>query len=203
MNTSKTLCPVCDKDDKVEKVTAIVPRDTYEEVVPRTEEYTDREERWRSYTTYETITRMSILAQRLSPPPKPGPKGFSCVLVALGIFMAGYLGVFIGLGGLFLAVPMLLLMGGEIFFPLGILSAPCFLGTAIVGLGLGFLIFHAKSKHDKKERERVAHEEPLWREAMKRWERLYYCQRDDIVFDPEMRDTCQPQAIREFVYLRA
>ena len=39
-----------------------------------------------------------------------------------------------------------------------------------------------------------------WDNAMERWNRLYYCNRDDIVFDPETNETCSKKDLKQFVY---
>ncbi|HMN14248.1 MAG TPA: hypothetical protein PKD55_18180 [Bellilinea sp.] len=35
---------------------------------------------------------------------------------------------------------------------------------------------------------------------MARWAGLYYCFRDDIVFDPETGEWCHPADLHEFLY---
>ena len=39
-----------------------------------------------------------------------------------------------------------------------------------------------------------------WDKAIERWDRLYYCDRDDIVFDPETNETCSKKDVKQFVY---
>ncbi|GAB4574703.1 MAG: hypothetical protein Kow0077_22600 [Anaerolineae bacterium] len=43
-------------------------------------------------------------------------------------------------------------------------------------------------------------ERVLWEHAMDRWAGLYYCFRDDIVFDPETGEWCHPADLHEFLY---
>ncbi len=76
-----------------------------------------------------------------------------------------------------------------------------------VGLGIlaasvvGFVLLLIADRYRKSRGEtRYALEKPAWDMAMQRWNRLYYCHRDGIVFDSETRETTQPQAIRQFVY---
>ncbi|NMC33988.1 MAG: hypothetical protein GYA36_16225 [Veillonellaceae bacterium] len=52
--------------------------------------------------------------------------------------------------------------------------------------------FEAKSEYDYKL--------PKWPRALVKWKRLYYCDRDDIIYDPETGETCNPNSLDEFVY---
>lgn len=39
----------------------------------------------------------------------------------------------------------------------------------------------------------------IFRKMYERWSHLYYCFRDDIIFDPQTGETCQPESLREFL----
>ena len=42
-------------------------------------------------------------------------------------------------------------------------------------------------------------EHARWRSAVTRWNSLYYCFLDDLVFDPETAESCQPQETHQFI----
>jgi len=81
-------------------------------------------------------------------------------------------------------------VGGVLFFGLLVLIYLGGGGMAIVAMIIGI----------KKERARVAQEEPIWKKAVQRWQCLYYCFRDDLVFDPQTGETCQPDSLTEFLH---
>ena len=40
---------------------------------------------------------------------------------------------------------------------------------------------------------------PAWDEAMENWRRLYYCRRDDVVFDPQTNKTLSDAAVKSML----
>lgn len=77
-------------------------------------------------------------------------------------------------------------------------AANLFCGTVFFGL-LALYIWRRRSGYSK-EKERLATERVLWKQAMARWAGLYYCFRDDIVFDPETGEWCHPADLHKFLY---
>ena len=67
-----------------------------------------------------------------------------------------------------------------------------------------FIVWYFLIKRDQKRYAREWTEyttnHQRWRDAMKRWNRLYYCNRDGIVFDPETNETCDPAQFINFIY---
>jgi hypothetical protein len=106
---------------------------------------------------------------RLAPPEKPGPKGISCFIWGIALVLMFWC------GGLTLS-------GLSEYFP-GRLE------YGIVGtlLGIGILVW-AITERSKRQEEAVGHI-PQRKEAMRRWEQLYYCARCDGVFIPEPERT--------------
>lgn len=39
-------------------------------------------------------------------------------------------------------------------------------------------------------------QEETWRVLLERWEKLYYCTRDDILFNPETLEAVSPEQVR-------
>ncbi len=63
------------------------------------------------------------------------------------------------------------------------------------------LSYKPKVDQSKKEdKERLAKEIPLWETAMERWNRLYYCMRDDVVFDPDTEASFRPEEMMNYLY---
>ena len=142
------------------------------------------------YTTLSGSTATE-LARKLSAPPEPELEGGCaravlvtyCGLNALGFMLLGIVGAlgenidFIGLGQL----PSIAL---------------AFALSLVLVVVTGWILIRHKRFYEAK----YAEEKPAWDAAMERYKRLYYCFRDDIVFDPATGQTCQPQSLKEFLY---
>jgi ribosomal protein L40E len=169
------VCPKCLLHDKIEKVMSIVKSQTRtrEQTEWVTEYYTDKNGKEQSYSyprSYDVV-EITDLAKLLSPPQKPQAKGFSGFLIILGIL-------------LLINVVFTLLTADDIG------NMIC-LATYVIPL---IIIYLAKTNHDNKEQARVAMEMPLWENAIKIWNRLYYCHRDHILRDAEdIKNVCQPE----------
>jgi hypothetical protein len=209
MDKAEIVCPECGHSDKIRKVSAIVAEEIHS--VSGTQfmdsTFVDKEGgiHYHSHPAPYSGIQTSGRAEQFLPPPEPTPKRFSALLTAFGVLL-------LFVGGIMLA-GFLVIIGGKVLLSLGDVSnsgletlvGPVFIFGCIsinivFWMIIGLLILRAKPKHETKEKERVAREKPLWRDAMKKWERLYYCERDDVVFDPETHKSCQRQAIREFIY---
>jgi hypothetical protein len=70
---------------------------------------------------------------------------------------------------------------------------PCGIGVSIlVGAGLITLLM----------RRGIASQIAHWKMAKTRWDRLYYCARDDGVFDPDEGIFIPAQQIENYIYSR-
>jgi len=181
----------------MEKVTSIVKSQTRtrEQTEWVNEYYVDKNGKEQSYSyprSYDVV-EITDLAKRLYPPPKPQVKKFSGCLLILGI-----MGLCSGLlGG---ALVLLNIIIRNNYSDIGIELVGAAAG-ALFWLVVGILVFWAKNNQDKNEARRIAREKPLWEDAMRIWNRLYYCHRDDIVFDgDDIKNTCQPQDVIKFCY---
>ena len=169
MSTS-FLCPVCGKDDAIQKVSAIVASGRASGTLSGPSggaAYVGG--KWGITGGYTTLSgsMATELAQKLAPPSEPS-RGRG-VLASL----------FIG-GGIFEIV--IALSTEEIWIlPIGIVT---------IAIGAILLILYFKEKPKIEER---------FVKAKSKWARLYYCFRDDIVFDPQTGETCHPDNLGKFL----
>jgi hypothetical protein len=164
----------------------------------------------------QTATSLTALAQRLSPPPKPKEPKVSWIW--LFVPFIPYLGIFamwlapikgrrklLSASALALAIgyPIVVyiilqgkLQGGSITIT-GWLVVPVivllilFIGAYWYGLG-------------EKDNEIKAHFQqqvlPPWDNAMRKWAELYYCARDDCIFDPSNGISAPPERMSTLLY---
>lgn len=180
-------CPICDKNDRIQKVSGLV-------------------QSGRSGGTFEGPTvggsygggKVSVggaysvlsgesstdLAKVLEPPSQmSNPKG-------LGFWTWGC--------SLLLFVPWFL-GGFHQFFFEGGKDPSYYLGTVagLIGLIVVYSIHNNKLEKSKSEYQRY---QSAWHKAMNKWNRLYYCHRDDIVFDPEINDYSPPTGMNNLIF---
>lgn len=171
---SGSECPICHKDDKVAKVTAIVQRDTnrLNGSVPVSSTHLDSDGKLRSSTDWSNFSAIQIsdLAQQLSPPDKP-THGCLSIWNAWGFKPFA---VFLVLVSLLFCVGS---VGGNETDRSGIGISAFFLAIAV---GFWFLGVWWKKRGDASLKPQM----DKWNHAMGRWFTLYYCSRDDCVFIP-------------------
>ena len=181
-------CPECHRNDRAEKVSAIVNRDTVQisGSSQSTSTYVDRN----GYTRHETSdnpfsgVQQSNLAARLSPPAKPEARG-ACLRYLL------YLPV--------------LLLGGACFAMLTV-AGPSQSGKTMAGVGMLVVILLlvwitlSIRNVNRKAKEKQAQEMFRWNKAVSRWEQLYYCHRDDVLFVPGQSETIPVQSMLDYLY---
>ena len=223
-------CPVCRHSDQIRKVSAILDQEIHKITtrVPVTEVYTDSKGKVHSYPSYQNVnsTQASQLAQRLAPPPKPSV-GFNwgTLFKILGIF--GLIDGIITFGGLFLVA--LVVVGTASVSPGDFIAelqrempsiseiplAKVILGLApnfflcVIGPLFSFLVIPIASllvgqrlsaKHKAQAAVIQNQEIPRWLQAMERWERLYYCERDGVVFIPGGISSAPVAQMMNFIY---
>lgn len=185
-HTQGIKCPQCNKDDKVQKVTAIVAGQRHEISGGswNTQVYIDKEGKKRSedhYVPY-SATQMSVLAQHLSPPTEPDA----------GSNTGGIVGT-IGLLGVAALCGCMGLSAGE--QSVGLIVGAIVLG--IVGVG----VFISTNNNYKERLDHVQRvEKPRWRRAKERWDKLYYCSRDDIVFIPSENKSVPLYQMTDYIF---
>ena len=190
------ICLQCQKDDAIQKVSAVVSgghaSGSFSGVSGGTVKIDGKWSNTSSYTTLGGISATD-LARTLAPPREPSKQGgldlHSLLLVPISCTCSA----------LVCAIPATFLMKFDSVF-----SAIGYVSSLIFGfLFLCFcswLFWSLMKKYRKENESRYTTEKLLWDNAIVKWNRLYYCHRDGIVFDPESSKTCQPTQIREFIY---
>jgi hypothetical protein len=202
-------CPVCGRNDRCEKVTAVIASQSH--AITGTEQKMQavvNPQGQRIEVVREvpfTRQQVSALGQRLAPPVPPqisgdlppGPGSGSWIVSAV---LAGLVGIGLGLGGL------LFLAGGvnQAFFVSGSSTetvlltflagcAGSLLGLLFLGGAVGIFVFgrrnvsRKKAEHAQQIREIFEQRRRIqqaYETAVQRWQSLYYCARDDVVFLP-------------------
>jgi predicted RNA-binding Zn-ribbon protein involved in translation (DUF1610 family) len=227
---SYARCPLCNRNDKAEKVTAILRSQTHN---TQGVTYQTQTTQVKIGNAYAPVTRQvavpvqtsqtSELAKYLTPPSQPTPNrnfsvndGTSSIVTVSAI-------VFLIIGGFLLLCPLCLIvgvvsdlaqaqsntLGSQVF---GVLL---FGVVALVPIGLSFFLFlkavpRERQKNQEKKAVAAARRQELrlkadeevnrWKRAMERWNRLYYCGRDDCIFLPG-NDTYAPiTQMKEYLY---
>jgi hypothetical protein len=182
------LCPVCGKDDATQKLSAIVSSGQASGTFSGPSAGVIRVGgKWGATGTYTTLSGSTAteLARKLSPPPEPRkPSGLGCWLYV----------------GLFGSAVGALSVGSVLVVNLSDESAPYMLFALLFYLSI--LVITVVMHNTKKSRQIATYtlEKPAWDAAMKRYKSLYYCFRDDVVFDPQTGETCAPESLNKFLY---
>lgn len=184
-------CPLCKRNDQAEKASAILNKQISqsEHIEARQQVYTDM--KGRAYTRTVNVpvqtVQASNLAQRLTPPCAPNTKSQNWPVILLLLF-----------GILFFVLGSCCSLSGILGLLKTSLNSSDF-GTRLTNLfAYGFLpfflsvgLFFLWNFSRRKEKERLQLEQidindayKRWQYAKSRWDKLYYCGRDDVVFIP-------------------
>ena len=167
-------CPKCHEIDKVTKVSAIVARETTTTSgTTRTYVPTKDSGYWDSAAYSETHT--SNLAKSLLPPKKPQISTSS---------LAGFL-----IAGL-----VLICLGSSTNLGKGV--SP--LGYAVIFFALFLMVLGLLSYNGKAKEIRDML--PRWEKAMERWNQLYYCGRDETIFNPYDGTSTSIENLEKYLY---
>ncbi len=195
-NLSQTRCPLCNKDDQALKVTSIIQRDTQRinGQVPVTSTYSDGDGRLRSSTDWSRFSATSIsdLAKNLTPPDKPALGCFrglqfpdsSCLTIASAIMAV----VLISFGFAMIGE------GSDI----GSIAAGFIGGILFIGIFIGSRKFN--KWQSKRAEEAIKPEMDRWNYAMDRWNKLYYCSRDDCLYIPGEKGSVPIGSMESILY---
>lgn len=214
--TANDTCPVCKLNDKVEKVSGIVQRDSVTETGTR-REYDEFDRNWKDMPF--SSSRKTELAEKLSAPPKPKPS-FSRLWYFLPLSMwIAYFVVWFSpiprrakwfilamIGGMFAAAGVVAIVGmltraspGQQITPIQLAVVisviTCFWAPVLLSLVVYEVALWRESKRRHAEYESKIL--PRWEQQMRIWDGLYYCRRDDIVFDPTTQKTASPNNIKD------
>ena len=202
------ICPICQKDDQIKRLEV-----KYRDGISSGQfsgptvstSYSDgkiKPSYGRTTLTGSTSTNLSTL---LAPPPSPPePKGFGCWWILLIYPVIPLLG---GIFSIPFAIPGMVLFGissaiwPDKTTPLSVIGAVLVIIAFCIGyfIAIRFVIKQDRKKKASMEKT-LAEEKPKWEQAMQRWFRSYYCERDGIVYDPIVGDSCVPALVKEFVY---
>lgn len=224
---STCACPVCGKDDQVKKLSSIVSSGTSSKTgISRTTQNTDIRGKEEYYTrdrkyagkgdisgnaSTTSITRIetqeqSALAARVSPPPRPAapeaPKlglfeRFDFLKIML-MLIAGVLGALLAeivdSNNEYLATAFFVVAAGLAAF-----------GYARLRPGAKLTGSFSKRRMQKEKafaevQEQHKEDIALWEAAMLRWETVYFCHRDDVVFIPGEPSSVPPSQLVPFLY---
>jgi DNA-directed RNA polymerase subunit RPC12/RpoP len=184
-------CPLCGNADGIQKVSTIYVSEIS-----------------RGYRGGLWGTRQTGLSRLLSPPTKPrssDPRAQS--IFKLGVMLCG-LAVYSGIcffGGPALRVPPseLTLIGMSLGVTAAAIYSTLIAGaTIIVGVPLivGAVLVYRGHKRIRAWEERLSFERGRWERARRRWERMYYCARDDGVFIPGDTPVIPILQLRSYLY---
>ena len=176
-------CPICNKDDAIQKLSVIVSSGKSSGTFSGPSGGVVRVDgKWGATGGYSTLSGSTIsdLARRLAPPPAPTLKRINWPLAILFAISALITGCFTIYG--------FMLSQGKFIIPLIL-----FIST--------FVIYQVlTNNYLKKAKVIYQQEKSHWGAALEKWNRLYFCHRDGIVFDPDTQETCQPDNLTQFVY---
>ncbi len=182
------VCPIDSKDDTIQKISSIVSSGK------STGSYSGPSGggvyvggKWGGYGGYSAMSGNTItdLAQQLTLPSEPKvPKGCSTLL---WIFVGGFLTWFVaeGIGALAmyaLAIPFKNPRFYTIAITISLIAWPF-----IIALSVFMVRMYVASKMPEYYVKKAAYDN-----AVKKWNRLYYCWKHDIVFDPETGESYPP-----------
>jgi hypothetical protein len=196
------VCPIDKKDDAIQKVSAIlVAGISSGSFAGSTSSYITVDGKSGSSfgSTYLGGSSTTELARMLVPPVEPQPAIRSSWQKWLAVGAAVYFCV--------IPISLALAMG---FFVSPEAQGNLVLNIIGVVILTGGLVFGSRYAYRKITRDeedsfaqsqsRYAVEKPKWDGAIQKWNRIYYCHKHGIVFDPKDGSMCEPKDLKEFLY---
>lgn len=189
MSTEQTQtslhCPKCGHIDRVEKVSSIFSSGLTSGIYSgsSTGVSTPIGQGQVAVTSgYATLSggSQSLLSSRLAPPQEPIIPGrpYTAIITSICLLCPGLF--------------CLLASEGEF----GASAALTGLGIIVVAA----FIFGRATKTTKDKRNKATAAMPHWQRAISRWNKLYYCSRDDGVFDPDEREFIPADNLMSYIY---
>lgn len=166
-------CPVCHRDDQTERLATVIRKGTG--YVLMTE-------------TNETRPFVSQLAHSVRPPEAPHPMTYGAALLKT------VLSLLIG------AAVIVLVLGLGAINELGLPGRPLDRAIIAAGVWFGFIVPAALFWRADRQIKAAARELPVYRTARSRWERSFYCNRDDVVFIPDENVMEHPDHMSKLLY---
>ena len=210
-----TICPICNKEDAIQKVSIVVASGTSSgSFSGPTGGVTYSDGKWGSVSGYQSSygTLTSNLALALRPPQapnKPSGFGFMWVLIILALIGSGVC-VYNLLFGIAMSIIFGLSQAGN-YGNSNQLSPGSLVGVTVSGLFVTTLVFgglifvlikliRADANKKNKKMPQYTAEKIAWDKAIKTWNRMFFCFRDGVVFDPTTNETCNVEKIQQFLY---
>ena len=161
------VCPVCNRNDMIQRVTTVVDAGTVRGIsnAPIIEG-----ENLIPASSYHAST----LANRLKPPAEPKKPEIDWNAGCTLSLLAGFL-IYATIASLTDAETV----------AIGLLC--CGLPGILVTIA-AYRVFNKPNE----AKEQYLHQLAKWNKGIERWQRLYYCARDDILFDPETNEVYPP-----------
>ncbi len=201
--TTPLVCPICGMADRIQKVSAILS-----EGISKTQLPGSAPIKWQGETYWLPSQRqgssITMLAQRLLPPTfNSVPKG----VVNPGRLVGTGIGV--GLGFLAIGVPLTGSLFSRIAAPSNlawysyvilVLFGPF---SVLVGIYILLaLVAYFRNRNGIKERDDLVREDANNRDRLARtkYDQLYYCHRDDVVFIPGGSQSVSPEDMHALIY---
>lgn len=125
---------------------------------------------------------------RFAPPPMPESHAHMMKYICVGMIL-------VGLGAFFTLV--LLSTNGFSFLPsslapvVSIAQAVITIAFIVAALLLSFFAIRHIGQGDEEARRRY----PIWDQAMANWNRLHFCSRDKVIFDPQTKKALSDSAV--------
>jgi Kef-type K+ transport system membrane component KefB len=122
--------------------------------------------------------------ERFAPPPMPGKR----------VSMAKYMVIGMGLVflGSFFIIVTSVSVAPDVLNPVAeLIQVVVTLVAIVITLIISFIAFQRALQGDEAAQELY----PAWDRALANWRRLYYCSRDDIVFDPKVGKAIPDKAL--------
>ena len=222
-------CPMCGRNDRVEKVSAILRTHKQEHETTEFVSQTFYDQEGRRFTRSIEIPKMNVqvshLARQLSPPEKPtnspmpnledtGSPPFSKFLL-LGIFL---ILIFCFFASIFIPASI---SNNELIFKTLLRGWPCTI-PSILSFGLGIYLLRKSTDERAKNKQKQEaqnyqidtnnqtkiqswknenyNKNKAWNTAIQRWNELYYCYRDDCVFIPNKGTYAPIERMKEYLY---
>lgn len=161
------LCPRCQKDDLVQKVSAVVEQGSAMHYHP-------------SVTGLNHGYSQSGLAIKLARPPKPVHERSAWGFFSVVTVIAATLAILVFGIGLTLEAALGYLGNPAFWSPRNLsLTVPAVAAILVI------VLIAKKREENGLRRSRFASDMQRWQAAIDEWNRSYYCTRDDLVFIPQ------------------
>ncbi len=188
-------CPVCGRNDRAEKVSAIITGQTQHlsGTTLQTTSYQDNKGNWVTTTSPAPFsgTQVSALARALSRPTAPQAPSKTTIYFYrfCEVFYAGAF------------VLTLLWLIADLSRPEG---TPGLAAAVCAAAGVFIFVFERdirkRSRAYDAAKQQFPAETARWQRACKVWDQMYYCARDDVVFLPGTRLSAPSGQAQDFVY---